>query len=141
MKEVDAMEDFFQQFMAAVGFRTSGPMNLRFIIQPLIALVFSVLDGVRDAKAGRHLYLLSLIREPANRKKYALEGWRSIGKVFIIAVILDFIFQVLFMGQLNLVGSLLAGLILAVFPYMLLRGPVNFIAGRIINRHKKKDTV
>jgi hypothetical protein len=104
-----------------------------------MALVLSTLDGVRDAKAGRHLYLLSLIREPANRTKYIKEGWRSIGKVFIIAVILDLVFQLVYMSQLNLLGSLITGLILALLPYLLLRGPVNYIAGLILHRNKKDN--
>ncbi len=52
-------------------------------------------------------------------------GWKSIGKVFIIAILLDFIFQYIVFRDLRPIGALLAGRILAVVPYLLLRGPVN----------------
>jgi hypothetical protein len=133
------MEDFFQQFIRLLDFRVDGPLKFRFIVQPLVALVLSTLDGIRDAKAGRHLYLLSLIREPATRMQYMKQGWRSIGKVFILAVILDIAFQVIFMGQLNIPGALLVGLVLALLPYLLLRGPVNYIARLILNRNKQDN--
>ena len=52
-------------------------------------------------------------------------GWKSIGKVFVIAVVLDFIFQYMVFRDFRPIGALLAGVILAVIPYLLLRGPVN----------------
>jgi hypothetical protein len=51
----------------------------------------------------------------------------SIGKVFVIAIILDFIFQYIVLHQFRVIGALLAGVILAIVPYVLLRGPVNRI--------------
>jgi len=52
-------------------------------------------------------------------------GWHSIGKVFIVAIVLDLVFQYLVFSNFRPIGALLAGVILALIPYLLLRGPVN----------------
>jgi ribose/xylose/arabinose/galactoside ABC-type transport system permease subunit len=58
-------------------------------------------------------------------------GWKSIGKVFIIAIILDLVFQYVAFKELRSVpGALVAGVILAIVPYLLLRGPINRLLGR-----------
>ena len=133
------MEEFFQQFCAAVYLRLTGTMHFRFILQPVMALVFAVIDGIKDAKAGRPLYLWGLIKDPATRKEQLKSGWKSIGKVAILAVILDLIYQFIDKDSVNLLGSLVAAIILAIVPYALLRGPANFIAGLIMRRNKKDN--
>ena len=39
----------------------SGPGNLRFVVQPLIAIVLAIRDGRNDAKAGTPAYLYELV--------------------------------------------------------------------------------
>lgn len=133
------MEDFFQQFINAIFLRLTGTLSLRFILQPVMALTFAVIDGIKDAKAGRPGYLWGLITDPGTRKEQLKSGWKSIGKVAIIAVILDLVYQFIDKDNVNWLGSLIAGVILAIVPYILLRGPVNYIAGLIIRRSKKKN--
>ena len=43
-------------------------------------------------------------------------------------------------ASFNLLGSLVAAIILAIVPYLLLRGTVNYIAG-LIMRSKKKESL
>jgi hypothetical protein len=107
--------------------RIEGPMNFRLILQPLVALFFAFRDGLRDAREGRSPYFWALFTEPAHRRDMLESGWRSIGKVFVIAIILDFVFQYIVFHGFRPIGALLAGIILAVVPYLLLRGPVNRI--------------
>jgi len=105
--------------------RIEGPMSFRLVLQPLVALFFAFRDGVRDAREGQSPYFWALFTEPAHRRDMIESGWKSIGKVFIIAILLDFIFQYIVFRDLRPIGALLAGIILAVVPYLLLRGPVN----------------
>ena len=39
----------------------SGPGNLRFVVQPLIAILLAIRDGRNDAKAGTPAYLNELV--------------------------------------------------------------------------------
>lgn len=116
--------------------RIEGPMHFRVILQPLVALFLAFQDGVKDAREGRPAYFWALLTDPAHRRDMLRTGWASIGKVFILAVVLDFIFQLVVFWQFRLIGALLAGLILALVPYILLRGPVNRLMRFRRQRHK-----
>jgi len=112
-------------FMDGLLARIEGPMNFRLILQPLVALFFAFRDGLRDSKEGQPPYFWALFTEPAHRRDMLESGWKSIGKVFVIAIVLDFIFQYIVFRDFRPIGALLAGIILAIVPYLLLRGPVN----------------
>jgi len=68
--------------------RIEGPFSPRFIVQPLVALFFAFRDGVRDAREGQSPYFWALFTEPAHRRVMIESGWKSIGKVFIVSIVL-----------------------------------------------------
>ena len=115
--------------------RIEGPFNFRLILQPLVALIFAIRDGMKDEREGKSAYFWALFTEPAHRRDILESSWESIGKVFVVAVVLDFIFQYLVFHQFRVTGALLAGVILAILPYVLLRGPVNRIVRFARERH------
>lgn len=45
--------------------------------------------------------------------------------MFVVAVALEFVFHYIVFDEFQVIGALLAGIILAVMPYLLVRGPVN----------------
>ncbi len=100
-------------------------MSVRFLLQPLMALFFAIRDGRRDAQEGRSPYFWVLFTEPGHRREMIESGWKSIGKVFIIAIVLDLVFQYFVFHDFRPLGALVAGTILALVPYLLLRGPIN----------------
>jgi hypothetical protein len=111
-------------------------MSFRFIIQPLMALFFAFRDGRRDAREGRPPYFWGLFTDPEHRGDMLRSGWKSIGKVFIFAIVLDNVFQyIVFHNFRRPGGGLIVGVILALVPYLLLRGPVN----RLMRRHTKGE--
>ena len=112
-------------FIDGLMARIDGPMSFRLVLQPLVALFFAFRDGRRDAREGKSPYFWALFTEPGHRREMLTSGWRSIGKVFVIAVALDLLFQYLVFHDFRPLGALLTGLILALVPYLLLRGPVN----------------
>jgi hypothetical protein len=112
-------------FVEGLMARIDGPVSLRMILQPLVALFFAFRDGRRDAKEGQPPYFWALFTESAHRRDMLASGWASIGKVFIVAIGLDLVFQYLVFDTFRPLGALLAGVILALIPYLLLRGPVN----------------
>jgi len=62
---------------------------------------------------------------PEERQQLIRHGWASIGKVFVIAVVLDCLFQFIVTGYVAVVGAIVAASILAVLPYLFFRGAVN----------------
>jgi len=105
--------------------RFDGPLHFRLFVQPLMAVLFAVRDGRQDAREGRSAYLWSLLTD-ADQRRYLLEsGWKGISKVFVLAFALDIVYQFMVWRGLKPLQALLTAIVLAVLPYVLLRGPVN----------------
>lgn len=128
-------------FIEGLLARLNGPMSFRFLIQPLIALFFAFRDGRNDARIGRTPYFWGLFTDPEHRGEMLRSGWKSIGKMFIIAIVLDNVFQYIVFGNFRPGGGLIAAVILALVPYLLLRGPVNrFLSAKNRGKnHERKD--
>jgi hypothetical protein len=99
-----------------------------------MAALFAVRDGVRDARAGRPAYLWSAIHDPTHRRELVREGWRSVGKIFILAFLIDVAYQLVALGGLRPIAGLLVAVTLALVPYVLLRGPTSRIFRRLGQR-------
>src|SRR4051812_31289618 len=120
-----------------VGERFSGPMNFRLLLQPLVATVLAVRAGLSDAREGRPAYFWTLLSDSSQRRDLVREGWKSIAKVFVMAVIIDLVYQYLFYGGVHILEALGIATLLAIVPYILFRGPVNRIATRY---HKREGS-
>ena len=59
------------------------------------------------------------------RKELIKDGWKHVSKIFIIAVVLDIVYQLKVFHKIYPGEILLVAIILAIFPYLLLRGPAN----------------
>jgi hypothetical protein len=55
-------------------------------------------------------------------------GWKSVAKVFTMAVVLDVVYQLIVARWVYPLESVIVAFVLACVPYLLLRGPVNRIA-------------
>ena len=127
------MEAFWHRFVENFFGRLDGPLHFRFIMQPLMAIIFATLDGFKDAKAGKPAYFWAILTTPGQRKDFLKDGWKHFGKIFILAIILDVVYQVKVHHTVYPGEMLLTAFVLAVVPYVLLRGPVN----RIVRMFKK----
>jgi hypothetical protein len=111
--------------------RPSGPLAFRFYFQPLMAALLAVRDGIADAHAGRSPYLWSLFTMKEGRGERIRSGWHSIVKVFAFAFFLDVIYQIAVLHALRPIEGLIIASVLAIVPYILVRGPARRIARRI----------
>ena len=119
------MGSFFSNFWTDFIGRFDGPLHFRLFVQPLMAILFAVRDGTRDAREGRSAYLWALLTDPAQRRYLLESGWKGIAKVFILALALDVVYQFMEWRGLKPLQALMTATALAVIPYALLRGPVN----------------
>jgi hypothetical protein len=115
--------------------RPEGPLAFRFYLQPLMAILFAVRDGIRDAKAGRPAYLWSIFTDPGRRRERLRDGWRSVGKIFVLALVLDVLYQLVVLRGLRPLEGGLVALTLALVPYVLFRGPTSRLF-RAVGREK-----
>jgi hypothetical protein len=102
--------------------RVSGPMHFRVYLQPTIAMVLAIMAGIADAKAGKPPYFWSVFTDPAHRAELVREGWKDVGKVFMLAIVLDVIYQFIVARFVYPGEALLVALLLAIVPYLFVRG-------------------
>ena len=122
------MEDLFSRVVEDLVGRVSGPMKFRLILQPVMAAIFAIRSGLEDAKQNKPLYFWALFTDPAHRQDMLRNGWKSVGRVIILGLIMDAIYQFIVFRWFYPVEALLVAAILALVPYLLIRGPVNRIA-------------
>ena len=122
------MEAIWQRFGENFLHRLDGPLHFRFIVQPLMAVIFATLDGLKDAKAGKPAYGWAVFTNPRHRAELLKDGWKHFGKIFILAIVLDVVYQLKVHHMVYPGEILIVSLVLAVVPYVLLRGPVNRVA-------------
>jgi hypothetical protein len=129
--------DFLSTFWADFVGRFDGPMHFRLFVQPLMAILFAVRDGRRDAQEGRSAYLWSLVSNPAQRRYLLESGWKGISNVFLLACVLDVVYQIMEWRALKPLQVLLTAVVLAAIPYVLLRGPVNRLLRNVQTRRSQ----
>ena len=128
------MDDMWTRIGSHLIARVSGPMKFRFVLQPLMASVFAIRSGLADAKTGKPPYGWALLWKPRRRADMLRNGWKSVGKVFILAVLLDVVYQIIVLRFVYPGETVIVAFLLAIVPYLLIRGPVNRLA------RKKKPT-
>jgi|SRR5271165_2820191 len=108
--------------------RVSGPMKFRLVLQPVMAAVFAIRSGLSDARTGKPPYFWSLVSDPSQRAAMIKDGWKSVGKVFILAVVLDVVYQIIEQRFVYPGEAIIVAFILAILPYLILRGLVTRLA-------------
>jgi hypothetical protein len=119
------MFDPFETYVTNFVGRLDGPLHFRFFAQPLMAILLAIRDGSRDAREGRRPWAWKLVHVPEQRHYLFADAWKGIGRIFLLACVLDVLYQLIEWRTLRPFGALTTAIILAVIPYVLLRGPVN----------------
>jgi hypothetical protein len=111
--------------------RPSGPMTFRFVLQPAMAAIVALRDGIKDARLGRRPYVWALMRGvhgPEGGSGRLWEGVVSTARILILGVIMDVIYQFLVLKTFYPAESAIVAILLAFVPYLLLRGPFERLA-------------
>lgn len=108
--------------------RVAGPMNLRLIIQPTVATILAIRAGLRDARQDRPPFFWAVLWNPVHRRELLRQGWKDVGKVLVVAMILDVVYQLIVHRGVYTLELLITAVILAIIPYILVRGPISRIA-------------
>jgi hypothetical protein len=124
------MEEMLTRIFENLMDRVSGPMKFRLVLQPLMAVFFAIKDGMKDAREGRPPYFWAMFTDPGHRREMMRNGWKSVGKIFILALILDAVYQYIEIRWFYPGEAVLVAFILAIVPYVVLRGPANRLTPR-----------
>ena len=124
------MRDMIIRALLNMMDRVGGPMTFRIILQPTMAALLALRAGLKDAREGRPPYFWTLLTDSTQRSGLIREGWKAVARVFILAIVMDTIYQLIVVGWIYPLELVVVAILLAVMPYLLLRGPVNRIARR-----------
>lgn len=118
------MDDIWMRFIENMVDRVSGPMKFRLLLQPVMASIFAIIAGLKDAQAGKPPYGWALFTDPAHRTDMLKDGWKSVGKVFLLAIGLDVVYQIIVERFVYPGEVIIVAFLLAIVPYLILRGLV-----------------
>jgi hypothetical protein len=124
--------------------RLGGPMSFRILLQPAVAILFAIRAGMNDARQGNPTFLGCAFSNPSSWRARMRLSWKDVGTVFIVAVILDSIYQVTMHASIYTLELLITATVLALVPYMVFRDLVARIAkwtgvGKKIDRSTSND--
>jgi hypothetical protein len=129
---MNSMDEWWNRFWADLIGRTTGPFAVRFLLQPTVAMLYAIRDGIKDAHAGRPEYFWSLLTGRSDRRELLHEGWTAVARVIGLGALIDLIYQLMVFRRVYPLQLVVVVLILAFVPYLLLRGPVKRIARRFM---------
>jgi hypothetical protein len=133
------MHDMLTRIADNMVSRVTGPMKFRLVLQPLMAAFFAVRDGLKDAHTGQSPYFWSMLIAKGHRGEIMRNGWKSVGKVFILALVLDAIYQLIEIHFVYPGEALIVAFLLAIVPYLILRGIVTRVATLIATRRRPRE--
>lgn len=128
--EVARVDDIWIRIIENISGRVSGPMKFRLILQPAMACYFAFRAGVSDARAHKPPYFWALWTDREHRLDMLRDGWKGVGKVFGLALVLDAVYQVIVLKFVYPGEALLVGIGLAIVPYLVVRALVNRVLSR-----------
>ncbi len=115
--------------------RAGGPLHFRLVTMPTVVTILAIRAGLRDARDGQSAFLWALLTNPADRRSLFRSGVKDIGRVFIVAIVLDTAYQLIVFRMFYPVQALIMAFAFAIVPYLLVRGPVaRFKRGRYKNQ-------
>jgi hypothetical protein len=135
------MEEILNRFASDLIGRLTGPLTMRLFLQPAVACCFALRDGLKDAHEGRPPHFWRLVAGPPDaRRRRARETWKAVFKVFAVAVALDWVYQLIALRWIYPVESIVTATILAIIPYVVLRGVANRIARTWTRMHEERSS-
>jgi hypothetical protein len=132
---LDLLQDTFIRFWHDLLARPSGPFAFRFLLQPTMAAIAAIRAGIVDGRTGRSPYFLALWTEPAERRERLHEGLAATGRIFLLGLAMDAIYQFVELKAFYPLEALVVSVLLAVIPYFIIRGPAARVSRWWHSRH------
>jgi hypothetical protein len=112
--------------------RLGGPMTFRFLLQPTMATIAALHDGIKDARLGRAPYFWTILHDPEKRVERLREGVVSTARIILLGLGIDAIYQFRVLKTFYPGEAVLIAFLLAFLPNLLLRGAIARIASHYV---------
>ncbi len=117
--------------------RPGGPMSFRFILQPAMAAIAAIHDARIDARLGRSPFVWTMLHNPPERIARLREAANATARIVLLGLVMDTIYQIIVLQRFFPVEAVIIALLLALVPYVVLRG----LALRIARRWRSRSSV
>jgi hypothetical protein len=122
VRETGRVYLFSEQFFDELPRRFTGPGRLRFILQPLTAIVLGVYGGLADARQGESPFIYALLFHAQKRRQLLRSAIAAVSDMLAIGILLDAVAQLLIYRRIHPGAALVLGPILICIPYAVSRG-------------------
>lgn len=133
----DLLSDLLTRQWSDLLARPGGPMAMRFWLQPTMAILLAVRDGIKDAHTGQSPYFWAILHDPATRRARLRLGLHATARIIACGLIMDAIYQIVAFRTFYPVEAIVVALALAFVPYLLVRGPIDRITRWWERRHPR----
>ncbi len=96
-------------------------MTFRFYLQPLMAAIAALHDGIRDTRFGHKSFFWTAAGDPTTRHGRLREGVESTARIVLLGLSMDVIYQHKVLHTFYPVEALMMAILLAVVPYFVFR--------------------
>jgi hypothetical protein len=116
---------FSRSFIEDIPRRVAGPGWFRFILQPLVAVILGIRNGIADAGCGRPPYLFGVFFNRGLRRELLASAFTTVANLLLMGILLDSVFQYVILGASYPGAALVVGPTLVVAPYAVARALAN----------------
>jgi len=131
---MDALLEMLTRGAKQLIARADGPLHFRLLIMPVVVTVLAVRAGLKDAREGQPAFLWAVLLNRADRPRLLRSAFKDIGRIFIVAVVLDTVYQLLVLPAYYVLQVLIVAVLCAVVPYVAFRGPVTRLTRRLYRK-------
>jgi hypothetical protein len=128
--------DFFSGRFGELLGRLHGPLNFRLLVMPTVVTVLAIRAHLKDVRSGKPVFLGAFIRSSTERARLVRSALGDVGKTFVVAVVLDTVYQILVYKSFRPGPAIFVALVCAVLPYVLVR----FVFARIVHQLRRPDS-
>ena len=125
-------QEFFARVWEMLIGRVDGPFNFRLLVQPTVAAISQSVPDCETPARNRPPFSCGPSSQTCHSPRSTRQGWTDVGKVFIVAVILDLTYDLIVYRWVYPGQALIVAAVLAFIPYLMIRGPVTRIARRFV---------
>jgi len=121
---MDAIWELFSQGFDDLLGRAGGPLRFRLVLMPATVVFLAIRAHLKDVREGKPVLVGAFFTSPTERRRLLRSALKDVGRVFIVACVLDTTYQLLVLKAFHPVQMLIVAVVCAVVPYVLVRGPL-----------------
>ena len=107
--------------------RGAGPLHFRFFMMPTVVTILAIRAGLRDARKSQPGFVWMFLTKRSERRGLLRSALKDIGRVLIMAMVLDTIYQIIVLKSFYIGEALMVAAVTAVLPYIVFRGPISVL--------------